>query len=734
MHWIFNDTSVVHNRVVASPVVDKKEKGGPKLSKLDRPGHLSTTITIPLEYEGHSEWTVQVRSDIREYMAIFSEHHILFCNKSTRLPQKLVQSYLMKNKVWNGETEGKIYLPDMFFPTKLNEVHFFVIKDSQSFEEKFLNLGNLQESSSLITKENFLKFILAHNDKTPGISMSWKLINPTDEEGSVLSKSISLFLREVNAITSYPHETIDLFHDRIERLIDVPGIDDEVALQIYKARTQSKTLLYFIQKDYFGFEVLTEFVQHDVGLLARQDLTLCYNGVAIGSWYLKILEQNVFQQRFFEWRRPTDVPCLIMVAVLGFLSSRQSPKANELKYRINNLESSEENLEKSWVKFGLMVLSFMEGSKLFQTHDMTATRNAEKLVVSSPQIIGKDFKILTSAPKVNSYQLLSSSKVVKVTKKQADEGKQAAPNLLADLSVSTSNNNNYFIEKNDCCVTKTKVKPPENPTKPKQNVSSHVKSSSGFVIVSSMGNPTTQRVNSTSSADSEKGIKSVNFSAVSPVKLARKHTVFSNTPSSVKYASGPLPDIVKTSILPCSEKQSAVAASADSTSKTSSSRMPASLSTVGNKSKFEIDKKLFLRTSVKLNKMNSNEISHHLRNNVTSFEEVSGDIVTLEEAFDNFQLYAEPMADPVESLLPSLESQLERLNKSKEYKKAMVECSLCKKMFSSHEARHQHYLSGHDGFGKAEKLTEKQFECSLCEKTFVDRQGRHEHYMDVHCT
>jgi len=44
----------------------------------------------------------------------------------------------------------------MIFSTKLNEVHFFIIQDCQQFKEKLLNLGNLQESPSLITKENFL--------------------------------------------------------------------------------------------------------------------------------------------------------------------------------------------------------------------------------------------------------------------------------------------------------------------------------------------------------------------------------------------------------------------------------------------------------------------------------------------------------------------------------------------------------------------------------------------------
>ena len=223
LHWIFNDTSVDENLKVLDEVTKHKEE-----EKLVQ-STIVTPTSIVLKYKGHGELKVQVGDITRDYLAIFTENHILFCNKSTRLTQELVQDFQLKNKLWNGGTEGKIYLPDMIIPTKQNEIHFFVVQDLVNFKDKFLNLDRLQVNSSLITRENLLKFSLALKHKPSGLCMSLNLINPLNCE---LSSTFSGMLEVINDQSESTHDSIDLFKDSASRLIDNPGVDEEIAHKI----------------------------------------------------------------------------------------------------------------------------------------------------------------------------------------------------------------------------------------------------------------------------------------------------------------------------------------------------------------------------------------------------------------------------------------------------------------------------------------------------------------------
>ena len=60
---------------------------------------------------------------------------------------------------------------------------------------------------------------------------------------------------------------------------------------------------------------------------------------------------------------------------------------------------------------------------------------------------------------------------------------------------------------------------------------------------------------------------------------------------------------------------------------------------------------------MEVEKLSNTELRKYIRNN-------NDDIVTLEGAFDNHQLYAEPIFDAVENVLPSLESKLELMKKT----------------------------------------------------------------------
>merc|ERR1719154_1063995 len=111
------------------------------------------------------------------------------------------------------------------------------------------------------------------------------LINPIiGEECSFISAFIFDILGAVNDNVRCSEDpiVIDLYLDSSERLIDVPGIDEETAWEIVKIRTLTRSLKYFIQKNNFGFDLLTEMIQWDVGLLARQEMIISYNGLQIG--------------------------------------------------------------------------------------------------------------------------------------------------------------------------------------------------------------------------------------------------------------------------------------------------------------------------------------------------------------------------------------------------------------------------------------------------------------------
>ena len=74
---------------------------------------------------------------------------------------------------------------------------------------------------------------------------------------------------------------IDLYSAELDELIDIPGIDEENCLVLTESREKNKMVFDFAKKGRPGYKILTKEIQFDVGLLARKEMTLYYNGFKI---------------------------------------------------------------------------------------------------------------------------------------------------------------------------------------------------------------------------------------------------------------------------------------------------------------------------------------------------------------------------------------------------------------------------------------------------------------------
>ena len=362
---------------------------------------------------------------------------------------------------------------------------------------------------------------------------------------------------------------------------------------------------------------------------------------------------------------------------------------------MENQKRKERAVDIPWVKFANTVLSFIDERKF--------TQSKVHFFSSSPE-----FRIASDSPK----KISPPSKLFK-SKELANKKKKSIPtvkllpssDLLATIlklpSVSDNNNTAVF--------PKTEIKEQASP----QQISfPQIKSVDGI------------------EAESERRTEFPIGSPASPVvsKLTPFPTISSLPQSSIRR-------IYKVQI--CKETPSDLQVQVSSTTPLGSNLVAKSsafsLPLIG-KTIPRVDEKLFLKSSVVVEKLSTTEIRKYA--GIDGLDEPNNN-VTLEEAFANYQIYAEAVSEPVENLLPSAEVKLAELkNKRSEALKAVFECRMCNTVLVSHASRHQHYLSAHGGplCGGAVALVERlAFECSLCGNTFCKWEDRHEHYLTVHC-
>merc|ERR1719318_1907348 len=251
-----------------------------------------------------------------------------------------------------------------------------------------------------------------------------------------------------------------------------------------------------------------------------------------------------------------------MVAVLGFLSGRHGtrPRAHVLKVLIEKQEGS---VEKSWVKFGKTVISFMEGPVLLQVNT-TAKVSPTQRPIGNNLKISKDApkKITPSKLKLELKKGVTPSKIgrfkeLKVPKQCDEAGKKTCSNLLAVLNISTTPQINNNIKVNACSDTKTKVEKPKDQTLAKESGFLKVKSLKGIEDISRRKNSSSRSAKSDSSSVGLDIVgSSVVFSTASPVKLPTNLNLPPKHPSLAMPVVSQAPDI--SSSLECTKESSDV--------------------------------------------------------------------------------------------------------------------------------------------------------------------------------
>ena len=122
----------------------------------------------------------------------------------------------------------------------------------------------------------------------------------TKKKGKEPTKSMPKMLDELldnnqqGFYTEKYARAIDLYSAELDELIDIPGIDEENCLVLTESREKNKMVFDFAKKGRPGYKILTEEIQFDVGLLARKEMTLYYNGFKID---LSLIERLKYESK-----------------------------------------------------------------------------------------------------------------------------------------------------------------------------------------------------------------------------------------------------------------------------------------------------------------------------------------------------------------------------------------------------------------------------------------------------
>merc|ERR1719319_242467 len=149
LHWVFENISIESNRIIetfkSSLVADVL---GPSASNMgnDVEDITDKTKIGTLRYDTCAQWNMTTQNEkTLNYIAIFTEDHILFCPQTTKLT-KLPDKYEFVYKMLPNNKQGKVYLPTE------TEIFFQHVTSLEEFENFFLNIHNVQECSTLIRR------------------------------------------------------------------------------------------------------------------------------------------------------------------------------------------------------------------------------------------------------------------------------------------------------------------------------------------------------------------------------------------------------------------------------------------------------------------------------------------------------------------------------------------------------------------------------------------------------
>ena len=236
---------------------------------------------------------------------------------------------------------------------------------------------------------------------------------------------------------------IDLLLDDKENLMDIPGIDEKAAEDLINARAETSSITKFL--DNGGFQILTEEIQFNIGLLARKELVLAFNKTKLDQNMLQYLERSIFGSCFDRWvkRRPIGRQ-EILICVLAVLNGSTHIGKKYIKLMKNtlttgnNISSSQPQLE--WKRFSAEVLALLPEKKMAppelktkvianNTREVIDTKLKEKktsltgikaktksvmpqLVWYKPTLVSKDKEVINNA----SLNIVTSGKCINAEK------------------------------------------------------------------------------------------------------------------------------------------------------------------------------------------------------------------------------------------------------------------------------------------------------------------------------
>ena len=163
-------------------------------------------------------------------------------------------------------------------------------------------------------------------------------------------------VRSEDVITSF--EFVDLFTAPATQLIDIPGIDEELARHIVEMRSGASNLPEFLDRG--GFSILAEEIQYDVGLLGRNEMFLTFRRQRLDKAMLENLEARVFGsgEEHRKWmKRKPEVRCEILIAVLAPFDQGVPQSKKFYKWMKIQIKSQNQHL---WTKCAAKILEFLK--------------------------------------------------------------------------------------------------------------------------------------------------------------------------------------------------------------------------------------------------------------------------------------------------------------------------------------------------------------------------------------
>ena len=200
LHWSFSDIYFDHE-FTKKFLVRASESD----SQMENSANINAPVTLQksvpakqtnaefkLDFQLASSWKVTAFSfkTTRECTVIITSNHIFFFPSSVKISKTLSSGVILNYRLFPDLKSGKVYLPDMVYPAKVNETFFKIVSNLQEFKELFLNVHGVNESSVLFEKSVFEDLSLKF-EETEGCEYSIAVNSPIPEADNLNIKFLS---------------------------------------------------------------------------------------------------------------------------------------------------------------------------------------------------------------------------------------------------------------------------------------------------------------------------------------------------------------------------------------------------------------------------------------------------------------------------------------------------------------------------------------------------------------